>query len=279
MGNHHHPHRAQASEVRAAVLADTRANITENGWTVIAVFATAENPGPSLAYTVGLSARGLPELAVYGLPGRVAHSLLNEVARRTVECGEALQTGERIEGVLVDDVALVAVEMSDVRELNLVREIYGSVAAAVQVVWPNGDGLLPWEAAERDDDGGGDGHDGQPVRGNPPEARPVYRAAELPVSTARGLADWFDERDPALAFPEGDYDPQRDNDIRAIRSAAALVAYVKRVDGGGSSTDDIGSSVSDLLSDIRHLCDALGVEWEAAVASSDTNYREEILGL
>ncbi|MGJ6127207.1 DUF4262 domain-containing protein [Mycolicibacterium sp. Y3] len=268
MGIIEQPQQPEASAMRAAVLADTRAKIAANGWTVIAVFATAAQLGPSFAYTVGLSEQGLPELSVYGLPGRVAHSLLNEVARRMVGSKCALQTGERIEGVLVDDVALVAVAMSDARELNLVREIYGSVAAAVQVVWPDANGLLPWE------NGAQVGDDEQPVRGNPPEARPVYRAARLPVSTAQELADLLSERESVIEFPGGSYDPQRDNDIRANRGALALVGYAQRV-AGGSLTDEAASAVSDL----RHLCDGLGVDWEAAVASSDTNYRDEILGL
>lgn len=268
----HRPQQPETSAIRAAILDDTRAKIAAHGWTVIAVFPTADNPGPSFAYTVGLSERGLPELSVYGLPGRVAHPLLNEVARRMVESKRALETGERIEGVLVDDVALVAVAMSDATELNLVREIYGSVAAAVQVVWPDAHGLLPWE------DSAQVGDDEQLVRGTPPEARSVYRAARLPVSTVQELADLLSEQEPEIDFPNGPYDAQRDNDIRANRGAIALVAYAQRV-SGGSLTDEAASTVSDLLSDLRHLCDGLGIDWEAAVASSDINYRDEILGL
>jgi hypothetical protein len=54
-------------------------------------------------------------LAIYGLPGQVAHSLLNEVAPRMIESSVALQTGDRVEGVLVDDVPLVVVAMADAR--------------------------------------------------------------------------------------------------------------------------------------------------------------------
>ena len=132
MGNQ--PHRASVSEIRAAVLTDTRAKIAAHGWTVIAVFPTPEDPGPSFAW---LSGKGLPELAIYGLPGQVAHSLLNEVAPWMVESSVALQTGDRVEGVLVDDVPLVVVAMADARyrraghlNLNLVRECYGAVARA-----------------------------------------------------------------------------------------------------------------------------------------------------
>ena len=129
-------HRVPASQVRAAVLADTQARIAAHGWTVVGVFGTAEEPGPSFAYTVGLSAKELPELAIYGLPAQVAHSVLNELARRMVAAGAGLVTGDVIEGVLVGEVPLMAVAMSDARDLNLVRECYGAVAAAVQVCGP-----------------------------------------------------------------------------------------------------------------------------------------------
>jgi hypothetical protein len=152
------------------------------------VFPTPEDPGPLFAYTVGLSGKGLPEVAIYGLHTQIAHSLLNEVARRMVESGTALQNGDRIEGVLVDDVPLVAVAMTDSTGLNLVRECYGAVAAAVQVVWPDHAGVLPWEEGTRLTD------TEQPVRGRPPAPRPVNHANRLPVATAQELADLVAEQ-------------------------------------------------------------------------------------
>lgn len=268
---HQDPHQVPVSEVRAAVLAETKAKIAACGWTVIAVFPTAQDQGPSFAYTVGLSAQSLPELAIYGLPGPVAHSLLNEVARRIVAAGQGLATGDRIEGVLVDDVALVAVEMTDARDLNLVRECYGAVAAAVQLVWPDADGVLPWEQGSRV--GGAE----QPLRGRPPQARPVYHAQRLAVSTAQELADLLAEQ-PRRSLLAGDgSDPQRDNDVRAGWAGRALVAYAQHL-GGSSLTEDAATAATDLLSDLRHLFDALGVDWEQAVASAEGYYRDEIFG-
>ena len=265
------PHRVPVSEIRAAVLADTRAKIAAHGWTVIAVFPTPEDPGPSFAYTVGLSGKGLPEVAIYGLPGQVAHSLLNEVARRMVESGVGLQTGDRIEGVLVDEVPLVAVSMTDARDLNLVRECYGAVAAAVQVVWPDSDGVLPWEEGARISDAE------QPVRGRPPAARPVYHANRLAVTTAQELAELIVISRAGRRLTGEGTDPQRDNDIRAGWAARALVAYAQHL-GNASLTEEVETAATDLLSDLRHLFDALGIDWEAAVSSSDDHYRGEIFG-
>ncbi len=66
---------------------------------------------------------------------------------------------------------------TDARDRNLMREYYGAVAAAVQVVWPDSDGVLPWEEGARSSDAE------QPVRGRPPAARPVYHANRLAVTT------------------------------------------------------------------------------------------------
>jgi hypothetical protein len=48
--------------------------------------------------------------------------------------------------------------------------------------------------------------------------------------------------------------------------------------GNGSLTEEVETAATDLLSDLRHLFDALGVDWEAAVSSSDDHYRGEIFG-
>ncbi len=269
MGNQ--SHREPVSAIRAAVLDDTRAKIAAHGWTVIGVFSTPEDPGPSFAYTVGLSGKGLPELAIYGLQAQIAHSVLNEVARRMVESGSALQSGERIEGVLADDVPLVAVAMTDATDLNLVRELYGAVAAAVQVVWPDGAGVLPWEDGSRLTDAE------QPVRGRPPAARPLYHANRLPVTTAQELAELIAEQPRRSTLKSEGLDPQRDNDIRAGWAARALVAYAQHL-GNASLTEEVETAAADLLSDLRHLFDALGIDWEAAVSSSDDHYRGEIFG-
>ncbi|QNJ90018.1 DUF4262 domain-containing protein (plasmid) [Mycolicibacterium fluoranthenivorans] len=265
-----HSHGAVA-EMRAAAIADTRAKVAEHGWTVIGVFPTPDRRGPNFAYTVGLSARGLPELAIYGLHTQIAHSLLNEVARRMVESGVALQTGDRIERVLVDDVPLVTVAMTDTTDLNMVRECYGAVAAAVQVVWPDGAGVLPWEDGSRLTD------DDQPVRGRPPAARPLYHANRLPVTTAQELADLIGEQPKQTTLTREGTGPRRDNDIRAGWAGRALVAYATHL-GGSSLTEEVETAASDLLCDMRHLFDALGVDWEAAVTRSDDHYRGEIFG-
>jgi hypothetical protein len=220
---------------------------------------------------VGLSAKELPELAIYGLPTRVAHSLLNELARRMVAAGTGLATGEVIEGVLEGDVPLIAVAMSDARDLNLVRELYGAVASAVQVVWPDADGLWPWEP------GSAVLADEQPMRGRPPAARPVYRAHRIPGASAAELSEWIADQPRRQFLTSREVDHQADNNIRAGWAARALVAYAEHL-GGNNLTEEVETAAKDLLSDLRHLFDALGVDWQTALSSVEANYRREILG-
>lgn len=258
-------------EARSAMLADTRAKIDAHGWTVIAVFPNTTNSGPPFAYTVGLSARGLPELAIYGLSGPVAQSLLNEVARRMLQAGAALRTGDEIEGVLVDDLAMVAVAMTDTEDLNVVRECYGTVSAAVQIVWPDGDGILPWEAGAQIDAAE------QPVKGCPPDSRPVYHARSMAVASAQELAELVAHQPRQTTLVDEGMDPQRDNNVRAGWAAQALVAYAQHA-GNSTLTDEVETAATDLLSDLRHLFDALGIGWGEALAAADRYYRAEILG-
>lgn len=56
------------------------------------------------------------------------------------------------------------------------------------------------------------------------------------------------------------------------------MAYAQHL-GGSSLTEDAATAATDLLSDLRHLFDALGVDWEQAVASAEGYYRDEIFGL
>lgn len=85
--------------------------------------------------------------------------------------------------------------------------------------------------------------------------------------TSRGRPRWWGEG----------ADPQRDNDIRAGWAARALVAYAQHL-GKASLSEEVETAATDLMWDLRHLFDVLGVDWEAAVSSSDGHYRGEIFG-
>ncbi len=66
-------------------------------------------------------------------------------------------------------------------------------------------------------------------------------------------------------------DVQYDNTRRAGFALDAVVAYQRH------GVDD-ESTISDLLCDLRHLCDALGLEFAAELARGEHHYEAEIRG-
>jgi hypothetical protein len=119
--------------------------IDEHGWAVIGVYPTVHDDGVPFAYTVGLTAKKLPELAIYGLGDPVNSAvILNTVAQRMIDRGE-LRGGERLEGVLAEGFTLAVLDMGDVSDLTAVQRFYGGIPAARQLVWPDPEGRMPWE--------------------------------------------------------------------------------------------------------------------------------------
>lgn len=253
---------------RAAVVDRTVADIAKHGWSVMGVFPTKDSSGVPFAYTVGLKGKGLPELAIYGLPVAIGHQVLNAVARQMVDAGAPLVSGQSIENVLDGGMAMVAVEMTTTRDLTLVGEVYGEIGDAVQVCWPDVNGLLPWEQ------GSALGDADQPVHGVAPSGRRVYRARRWPVETVVALAELLGDTEPGSLTI---VDPQADNDRRAAWGARGLLGYASFL-GRGKLTGELETRASDLLADLRHMYDALGLDWEDAMSSVERNYRSEILG-
>jgi hypothetical protein len=97
-----------------------------------------------------------------------------------------------------------------------------------------------------------------------------YQATRLEnVNSIEDLAEV-----PKLAITHGG-DVQKDNDARASFGAAVLVAYSERV---GGESNEVETQLADLLADLRHVCDALGLDYEAADATAHVNYWREIHG-
>jgi hypothetical protein len=132
-----------------------RSIIADVGWAVQAV--EGGRTRAPYAYTVGLAARGKPELVVTGMAAYRAVKLLNEVAillHATVpEPGEQVPL---IGGPLIE---FVEVERPSVH-LGVACEFYGAGIRALQIVHADDRGHWPWEMGYR----GGRG--GQPVLGN-----------------------------------------------------------------------------------------------------------------
>ena len=68
-------------------------------------------------------------------------------------------------------------------------------------------------------------------------------------------------------------DPQGDNNARASFGAVALSAFIKRV---GSDVPE--TELADLLADLMHLADSMGLDFDAALATAERNHREELRG-
>ncbi|MFI7608501.1 DUF4262 domain-containing protein [Micromonospora sp. NPDC049366] len=142
------PHQASEMEARLRMyLESVEGVIREHGWMVQFVFPTENEPGVPFAYTVGLTAKGRPELVIAGLPDQVAGQLLNMAAEASLQAPfEAGQT--------VDDLATVPfrVVTADLAEVGMARNLYGDErVSALQLVWPARNGAFPWEPTWPDD--------------------------------------------------------------------------------------------------------------------------------
>lgn len=82
MGQQHLRGGGIGSDVRAAVIEDTRAKIARHGWTVIGVFPAPGDSGVAFAYTVGLSAKLLGWFICVRGPVRSARRPFREVVRQ-----------------------------------------------------------------------------------------------------------------------------------------------------------------------------------------------------
>lgn len=68
---------------------------------------------------------------------------------------------------------------------------------------------------------------------------------------------------------------EHDNTMRAVWAASAVLTYGRRV-YNGSCEEPVEQAMGDLLSDLRHLADALGLDFEQLLTT--THYDREIEG-
>lgn len=110
------------------------------GFAVVAVDNEA-----AMSYTVGLTALGLPEIVVFGLPQDVARHLLN--AAGTLLRERRLPTDTPVEEIANLPLVFKSIP-ADVAEENLrvaAARAKGPIAA-LQMIFPDPKGLFPWEA-------------------------------------------------------------------------------------------------------------------------------------
>lgn len=122
-------------------LDELRALIAEHGWAVRHV--VGPDPAQCLSYTVGLTAYLHPEVVMTGLPHEVAHTFLNIAGRIVAREHGHFAPGEETTA-LADGRAFPVIAVTDTSGLTAVESLYGDVRA-VQVVWADSRGNLPWE--------------------------------------------------------------------------------------------------------------------------------------
>lgn len=116
------------------------------GWFAVGVHpGPDDDPTPQFTYSIGLWEYGHPEVIIVGLHPIVAHSVIGTMHER-IEADETFRAGERVGGIIDDyDVEFRAVP-PDGRPLNLARRYYDvDELPALQIVWPDRDGLFPGE--------------------------------------------------------------------------------------------------------------------------------------
>lgn len=117
--------------------------IAEHGWAVQGVFGSADSP--SFSYTVGLTAKGLPEVIVFGLAPEDGAVFLNLLARRfTTDGVPALDTNldEVAEGLPAQ---LVAAPRSETDKYMFATGARYPGYTALQLVWPDANAIFPWQ--------------------------------------------------------------------------------------------------------------------------------------
>lgn len=127
------------------IQAELDAIIARVGWAVQGVFAEDDEPG--FCYTVGLSAKDLPELITFGLSQQTGALFLNRIAQRMID-GEtfALDTdiNELAEGA---PTRLIAAARTATDNFMFATEARYPAYKALQMVWPDRHLHWPWEAA------------------------------------------------------------------------------------------------------------------------------------
>jgi hypothetical protein len=112
-------------------LDDLHREVARHGWLIVSVPLGPELP--EATSTVGLTARGLPELVVLGLPPVVGGALLHEIAGRLV-AGVSLPAGEPVPDLVEGPAPLLEGPVRPLLPLPA-TDLYGSTVVVRQLVW------------------------------------------------------------------------------------------------------------------------------------------------
>lgn len=122
--------------------------IAEHGWAVQGVLPDpAAAVRAAFAYTIGLSAKGLPELALAGIDPRDANSILNAAASKLM-AGAPRHDGAVLEQVVEGfDLMLRAMPKSGANKYLLGAKVRYPGFSAMALIYPDPVGRWPWDPA------------------------------------------------------------------------------------------------------------------------------------
>lgn len=140
-------------------LAELKRMVEAHGWAIRHVLGDSSTAPYS--YTVGLTARGWDELVITGLPADVADVFIRNAVDEQESRGP-FRAGNCTEA-LTESGSVAISRVGDRRGLTAAERILGTFET-LQLVWPDSDGHLPWDAGYR----------------NPPEAQPILGSAPTP---------------------------------------------------------------------------------------------------
>jgi hypothetical protein len=106
------------------------------------------------------------------------------------------------------------------------------------------------------------------------------RPADLHASELAALAQWFDG-DGLMRFGSTEETARHDNTRRAGFAATAVVQFAigtGQWSPAGREDDEVTSCLVFLLSNLRHLCDALGLDYRELARIARARYDRELRG-
>jgi hypothetical protein len=118
--------------------------IARYGWAVQGVFGSPTSP--AFSYTVGLAAKGLPEIIVFGLPSQVAHQFLNALGRRFTADGVPPLDVNLLDVAKDYPARLLPVPREQADQYLFAAKHRYPAYTAVQLVWTDENSRFPWDA-------------------------------------------------------------------------------------------------------------------------------------
>ena len=124
------------------------ANIAKYGWQCTSVRSPEDDTDSvNFSYTIGLnSSYGQPEFIIFGLPVETAHSILSLVADAAAS-GKPIDVSQPSSTLIKNyEVVFVPVPRDQFSEYlgSVIWWEQGKDFAAVQIIWPDKNGLFPW---------------------------------------------------------------------------------------------------------------------------------------